>query len=95
MSMRYDQGFEVDAAPNRRTLGFWPALSLGLTVGLCILLTAWARQAQDDYQTERSHDIVYQQHAALKKALLEAYIIQITMMQDQINHPLPKPGRSF
>lgn len=79
-----------------RTAPYWAFTSLVLTIALCVLMTIYARQAQEDYAQDRARDTLYQTNAVLSRALLQAYMIQAYMIQDQIDHPtLPKAHRAY
>ncbi len=74
-------------APIPRTKPYWAFVSLVLTVCLCILMTLCAKQAERSYADERARDEVYQLNSHLSRALIQAYIVQAFMIQDQLDHP--------
>ncbi len=79
-----------------RTKPYWAFISLVLTISLCILMTLCARQAEQSYADERARDEVYQVNARLSRALLQTYIVQAFMIQDQLDHPsLPKAHHAY
>lgn len=73
----------------------WVALLITLVAGYVFLLNLVVKQAQDSYAECRAQDTIYQTNRRLTKALFEAYVIQIAMAEDQLNHPLPPPRRSY